>query len=72
MSLAKQLLEGALDNADQASGLIAKLIEFIKHYGDDDALEIITQLLANPPRKADLTQLDKALADWRAAHPDAE
>lgn len=71
MSLATKILEGALDNSDQAIGLIKKLIEFIQHFGEDDAEEIITKLLADPPKKANLSELDKALAEWRAANPEA-
>lgn len=71
MSTATKLLEAALDNSEQASNLIAKLVDFIQHFGEEDALEIITKLLADPPSKADLSALDRALADWRAAHPNA-
>lgn len=45
--------------------LIADLFDA---YGKDDAIEILRKLVNSPAGKADLTKLDQALADWRAAH----
>ena len=69
---AVKVFEKAIGTLDTASDLAKLVVRFIKTFGENNAKEIITKLLADPPKKADLSKLDEALAKWRAAHRDDE
>lgn len=63
MSKGLEVFEAIAHNFDDAQSILKLVIRFFRTFGEEDAKTILTRLLANPPKKADLSKLDEALAE---------